>query len=324
MLFHAMDQSKTGLLAPSPACLERLLFERGDVDVVIDACQARLTAASVRRYFEQGYMVLVTGSKFFTGPPFAGALLLPPRVAARLDGDARVPVGLGDYFGRFDWPEGARASAGLPDDGNVGLRLRWEAALAEMRAFAAVPAGAAKDILGRFGSLMQGAILANPDLVLHDVRPLVRPADPEGWDSLRTIFAFSIRAPRAAAQAGGSAELLGVEDAARLYGWLNSDLAPHLGSSASGAERALAARLFHVGQPVALACEGSRSGALRVSAGARLVSGEPSHAHLSTEARIDGELTDALGALAKISLVLRHYDAIRAIDPRPRFRAEGP
>ena len=47
------------------------------VMIVIDACQARLGRARIRWYLERGFPVLLTGSKFFTGAPFSGALLVP-------------------------------------------------------------------------------------------------------------------------------------------------------------------------------------------------------------------------------------------------------
>ncbi|MGO8996260.1 MAG: hypothetical protein ACLQVI_23350 [Polyangiaceae bacterium] len=321
VLLHVMDQSKTGLVAPSFAALDAFRDDTR-VDVVVDACQARLSAASVRRYFDRGDMVLVTGSKFFTGPPFAGALLLPPRIAARLDGTRPLPAGLASYFGRFDWPESVAACAAFPEGSNVGLALRWEAALAEMKAFESVPRETVNEILERFASTVGGAIAANPDLVLHDVLPLDRPREPGGWDSIRTIFAFSVRAPER--RDGVPRRLLDPEEAARLYAWLNSDVSPCI-PGVSEAERALAARLFHIGQPVGVRGNGGhKSGALRLSAGARLVSGEPSHAGLPPSTRIESELADALSVLAKVSLILEHFDAIRAINPRPRFRGGVP
>jgi hypothetical protein len=322
VLLHVMDQSKTGLVAPSSAVVEPLLGNRS-IDIVVDACQARLSAASVRRYFERGHIVLVTGSKFFTGPPFAGALLLPPAVAARLDGPTPLPAGLGAYFGRSEWPDTVAACSALPAAGGVGLPLRWEAALAEMRAFQAVPTDTVKASLGRFAATVKRAILANPDLLLHDAPPLPRPDDPEGWDATRTLFAFSVRAPHAVDAPPGERPLLDCEGAARLYAWLNSDLSSCL-AEASDAERALGSRLFHIGQPVPVRIDGRKAGALRLSAGARLVSGEPSHAGLAPSTRIENELADALAVLAKISLILRHHDAIRAVNPRPRFRGGAP
>jgi hypothetical protein len=320
VLCHVMDQSKTGLVAPGPDAIARLC-DKPRVDIVVDACQARLSAASVRRYIDRGHMVLVTGSKFFTGPPFAGALLLPPLMGARLDGDAALPEGLAAYFSCSEWPDAPAVRAALPVGSSVGLTLRWEAALGEMKAFEAVPLETVKSSLERFGAAVTRAMHANPDLVLHDAPPLARPDDSAEWDAIRTIFAFSVRAPaRREANATGERPLLGPEDAAKVHAWLNSDLSSCL-AGASDAERALGSRLFHVGQPIPMKSGGGKKiGAMRLSAGARLVSGEPSHAGLAHSTRIENELADALALLDKVSLILRHFEVIAAASPRPRFR----
>ena len=41
----------------------------------------RLGRTRLQKYLDRGYLVLVTGSKFFTGPPFSGALLVPSALA---------------------------------------------------------------------------------------------------------------------------------------------------------------------------------------------------------------------------------------------------
>ncbi len=287
------------------------------VDVVVDSCQARLAAASIRGYLQRGFMVLVTGSKFFTGPPFAGALLLPPALAARLHAPSSLPAGLAQYCSRFDWPETAAVADQLTGRANVGLVLRWEAALAEMRAFLAVDAAEVENTLGLFARRIQSAIRENPDLRLHEV-----PALPNReWDALPTVFTFSILT--SAAQ-GSPRRPLTPEEAREIYLWLNSDVSHCLPPSVPASERALAAGLFHLGQPVAISTEsGKRAGALRISAGARLVSGEPSlltaFAHRPPMARVEREISDALASLEKISLILRHVGAVRAHNPRPRY-----
>ena len=53
------------------------------VDVLVDACQMRLPLERIRACLAAGWMVLVTGSKFFGGPPFAGALLVPAPIITR-------------------------------------------------------------------------------------------------------------------------------------------------------------------------------------------------------------------------------------------------
>ena len=80
VLLHILDVSKRGRAAPSLDGVKAICDRYGEaVGVVVDACQARLSSDAVRTYVEAGWLVLVTGSKFFTGPPFSGALLVPIR-----------------------------------------------------------------------------------------------------------------------------------------------------------------------------------------------------------------------------------------------------
>ena len=53
--------------------------------VVIDACQLRCHPHAIARYVGKGYLALVTGSKFFTGPPFSGAVVMPSLMARELE-----------------------------------------------------------------------------------------------------------------------------------------------------------------------------------------------------------------------------------------------
>ncbi|HEX7758414.1 MAG TPA: hypothetical protein VF459_02850, partial [Caulobacteraceae bacterium] len=110
VLLHILDQSKTGLSGVSRAAalaIASLDLER--VLVVVDACQLRCDAAAVRADLAAGFAVMITGSKFAGGPPFAGALLLPPAWLRRLDALA-IPPGLADYSAGLDWPASLRAA----------------------------------------------------------------------------------------------------------------------------------------------------------------------------------------------------------------------
>jgi hypothetical protein len=308
VLLHVLDVSKTGVRAPG----DIPYADHADVDIVVDACQARLSAESLRRYLERDFMVLITGSKFFTGPPFAGALLLPPRFAARFAGPRALAPGLGDYFGRFDWPAGP-AAAGLPAEANTGLACRWAAALAEMAAFAAVPDAEIIAVLRQFGQRVRTGIKANPDLVLHESPHAMRRDAAARWDDLPTVFTFSLLAP------GDPRAPLGPEDARLVYELLNSDLSDALPPVLSKTERHLAALRCHIGQPVPLRDGDGIAGALRLCAGARLVSGEPSRAALEPAQRLAGEIADSLAVLDKISLILRHFARLKEARPRPSY-----
>ena len=93
VLLQVMDSSKFGWRAPSDECLEAITARwPDDVQIVVDACQMRLGRARLRKYLARGYIVIVTGSKFFTGPPFSGALLVPGEFASALNAAGAVPV----------------------------------------------------------------------------------------------------------------------------------------------------------------------------------------------------------------------------------------
>jgi hypothetical protein len=308
IILHVLDLSKTGLLAPSPHFLRQLRADHGaKFDIVVDACQARLSPASVRAYLALDAVVLVTGSKFFTGPPFAGAALLPPIIAARLQTGA-LPEGLDAYFGRDDFFFSCPAANHLPPTGNYGLSLRWHAALAEMQAFFRTKPASRADILRRFGETVARKIAETDFLSQLNQPEIIRNESDEPWERLPSIFSFLLSTPHEPEQ-----KLTPVE-ARAVYLWLNTDLSPLLPGHPA------AARICHIGQPVKLARPGGQAGILRVSAGARFFSGEPSHKGLSQKTRIARELNDLATVFDKIDLILRNWRLLWAANPTPRYR----
>ncbi|MFI5300591.1 MAG: hypothetical protein ACHREM_21100 [Polyangiales bacterium] len=312
-LLHVLDQSKTGLVIPD-VNHGLASIDLDEVDVLVDACQTRLSTATVHAYLDHGWMVLVTGSKFFTGPPFAGALLVPQAIARRLAGSALLPSGLRDYVGAFDWPDDAAACAELAREANVGVVLRWEAALAEMEAFARVDESTVCDLFERFGETVRAAIAASDDFGACPTSTLARPAGAPRWEHIATVHPFLVRAPHT------PSAWLELEDARRLCEWLNADVSSCLDADASAADRTLAARLLHIGQPVETRVDGRPAAALRICAGARLASGEPSQEHLAFDARVARELSDAAAVFAKIALLRRCWDALARNRPRARYQ----
>jgi hypothetical protein len=71
MVIHVVVCSKTGLVFPS---VDRINAFRRDyptrIIVVVDACQFRMKLEMIASYLDLNYIVLITGSKFFCGPPF--------------------------------------------------------------------------------------------------------------------------------------------------------------------------------------------------------------------------------------------------------------
>lgn len=310
VILHALDVSKTGLLAPSMALLRTLRSRfAATLDIVVDACQLRLAPQRIRDYLALDAVVQVTGSKFLTGPPFAGAALLAPAVAARLTKGV-LPAGLDAYFSQGEWPRGATAAQRLPAGTNYGLLLRWRAALAEFQSFAAVGGPRTISIIQQFEETVLRAIKTHDIFVLQPVPALQR--EGASWDNQRTIFAFAVREP------GKPDRLLDPGAMRQLYRWLNADCSALF---AAPSERSLAARICHIGQPVALPNpESGQTGWLRVSAGARLISGEPSHRGLPVDGRLAREMADLTVVFDKIALLHANWHRVKAADPVARYR----
>src|SRR5690606_7791087 len=84
---------------------KKLITKYGEaIDVVVDACQGRISIRMVNEYLKLGAAVLFTGSKFYSGPPFSGALLLPSPLADRIKREPKARPGLADFFTRAELP----------------------------------------------------------------------------------------------------------------------------------------------------------------------------------------------------------------------------
>ncbi|HYI47736.1 MAG TPA: hypothetical protein VEX35_04650 [Allosphingosinicella sp.] len=133
VLVHVVHGSKTGLILPSLADIDRIVAKNGDsVTLVVDACQARITSPAIADYLGRGAIVFVTGSKFMGGPPFSGFALVPRRFREE---SLALAEGLTTIFRRGEWPEGWPGAEALQDGANPGLLLRLEASIFELERF---------------------------------------------------------------------------------------------------------------------------------------------------------------------------------------------
>jgi hypothetical protein len=150
VLLHVLDTSKTGLSGPSRRMARGLAaVSPGRVCVLIDATELRCPASTLADDLAQGHMVLISGSHFAGGLPSCAALLLPRSLAEELIHGEPIlaPAGIT----RFDVPGELRPVFAL-DGGlmNLGLGLRWTAALAEYEAYLAIPEDLRQMILAAF------------------------------------------------------------------------------------------------------------------------------------------------------------------------------
>lgn len=170
VLLHVLDTSKTGLSGVSRAAARHASgLAPGRVHVIVDACQFRCPTSSLQADLEDGFMVAVTGSKFLAGPPFAGALLVPQALAEVFSAPSRLPVGLAAYCAGQDWPAAMRDRLNFPfgQEANVGLGLRWIAALEHLDGLSQVDAASQSAIRQGILSLMRDRISAADRLFLH-------------------------------------------------------------------------------------------------------------------------------------------------------------
>jgi hypothetical protein len=314
VLLHLVDSSKTGMRAPSRRAVETLQRELGsNLTVLIDAAQMRTRTEHLMEAVAAGAMVMVSGSKFFTGAPFSGALVVPPRVAARMREAADVPEGFRAYFSGVEVPPRWRGFRDvLPATPNLGLLMRWRTALAEMQAFRSVPLDVRNEWFAAFRrealSLLERSRYLEPvDAPIGDRTP------PGGsdWDEFPTIFAFFLRE---CDDAGRPTRLLDYEEAWEIYLALNRDISASF-QWPSAAERALAATPCHVGQPVRIKGADARfKGALRIAVGARFVSRLAFDPALGPDpaSRLEAQLRDLRQAIAKMELIVQYWPALES------------
>lgn len=313
VLVHIVESSKTGLSAPSLSAVRDLKNRYGSsLDVLVDACQLRTGKKRLKQYLEAGFMISVTGSKFYTGPPFSGALIVPSDIAHRVKDDSSLPSGFNDYFTGYDISKSLHtARSSVRQCKNVGLLLRWVAALWEITAFQVVSDKHKYLIFALFGESIRESISANPDLELVSVPASERWKLPDGeeWDWLPTIFTFTMSrlGPR------GVRIPIYIDEARKIYHWINMDISKFIPKEASEEEKHIAEKRCHIGQPLKIALIGDKwVGALRISAGARLVSGvclDPELGRHFAE-RLSREIGDACSALDKISIIIKYLDYI--------------
>ena len=299
VLLQIMDSSKLGWRVPSDQCLDEIRARWPDrVQVVVDACQMRLGRPRLQNYLDRGYIVIVTGSKFFTGPAFSGALLVPAGLSKALGAVTEVASGFLEYFSRSDWPKNWPALRScFPIRANLGQWLRWEAALEEIRAYYSVPDQFRLTALTMFGKGVQRIIASSPSLRLL---PLQQRCEDGGVGdeelAQTTIFPFLVRR-------GGGFFSLG--DCRTIHRALGRDL--RNGVPANRHRRPeIAAKLCLVGQPVAV----GHFAALRICASARLVTETWSSDQQAAHENLRRELGRVGTIVAKIEWLVAHMGGL--------------
>lgn len=302
-VLHVMDQSKLGYASPSAAFLDVLNVKfQNRVVVLVDNSQLRMNPARIHQYLKQSYFITITGSKFYTGPPFSGALAIPKAYSQAIKTCVEsLPVGLKEYFQKIEFLENIPMSRSLAKGFNPGSYLRWYAARVEISRYYQVPF-----VLRKMGSEMfcehvQKKIASANYLEPLEMNPskhsLPLPVEP------RTIFPFFI------IQNG---QVLSHLQADRLYRLLNRDVSA-LANFEPDEER-IARQVCHIGQPVKVLYRNQiPSAVVRISMGARIISESWRDKDVSLYfQRIENQLNQVDIVCRKIKLVLKYADVLMA------------
>ena len=209
VLLHAIDASKFGTRTPSLGLLERIQQRYGTdvLTILIDACQLRLSPRRMREHIARGRLITITGSKFLTGPPFSGAIVVPASFRSQIQQaviSTYMSNELASYTTVTDWPQSWTnirtclvASSSSSSKPNIGQFLRWTAAVFQLRRYAAVPQERREQFIIEAGIVVRAVLSSVPEL-LHPLEDCTRSQFfDEKDEEFRhpTIFPFLIRRP---------------------------------------------------------------------------------------------------------------------------------
>ncbi len=266
VILHVLAHSKTGAHAPSLACVDSLRKKYGSrVAIIIDAAQGRMSRLGMKAAIDKGYMVILTGSKFYGGPSFSGALFVPPEFWPKNTRQTKLPSGLADFFSAPELPvswKGLRAS--LSQKPNIGLLLRWGAALAEIKAYYQVCGESRLDVLRFWEREVPARLAAAKYLLLLPSERVIGDDHNRLLQSKQTIFSFYLLNRE-------NRKRLPKNSLLKVFHWMNRNLS-ELMPEASLSEKKILATEIHVGQPVLLTNEGeSERCVLRIALGGALI-----------------------------------------------------
>lgn len=313
VLVHVVAGCKTGHLMPSMSCMHSLLEKHGErVIPVVDACQTRMTDCGLKELVSAGFAVLTTGSKFYGGPPFCGAAILPPAMVEELNealkedspGNLHAVVkssALGAYVSSSLVPsELHMLKQVLPSDApNLGLITRWQMALHNIERYHEIP-DAARCALRREWMMETAEMIQAQDLEtvnLFEEAPMIE-EERSGchMHADATILCFDLRK----ASSGGSMERITMAEARQVHNFMARDLSAIEGLTPD--EQLVLGQRCFMAQPVSLTKEGPH--VLRAAVGAPLV------LRLHEGGDRDVVRQEDQTFVAKFDLIMRMWDAL--------------
>lgn len=285
VVVHMVTGSKTGHLVPSMETLSLLCTRFGSkVLPVVDACQGRMLDGAMSSLLKQNFPVLTTGSKFYGGPPFSGAVLFPRTLTEELNrmevnqiiGDLHAYVD--DFLLTDDLPNLGDAlrqkGATRP---NYGALLRWGVALNEIELYHGISESTRRNITQQWVSAVQEVVrsfdtplLMSVDDERHGEDNGNSPRNVVGMMSCNTIINLVCKVEV------GELVRLDLPPLRRLHALMARDLTPAIEKicetmTLTDEERKVLAQKCYTGQPVALQSGRQALTFIRIAASAPLI-----------------------------------------------------
>jgi hypothetical protein len=336
VVVHMVTGSKTGYLTPSVAVLKDLSARFGNKLIpVVDACQGRMKENGLRNLVEQGFIVLTTGSKFYGGPPFSGAVFLPtthyskelqasPVLTPELLGDFHLFFGdlhISDNLPRLK--DAVRASAKDVAVHNRGMLVRWAVALNEMEKFHRIPVQRREEIMTLWLKKVRTLVDEEIKSPLISVQPLEREDNNEAGKAcmfdFNSIVSLKCKVRQQDSDGRDTYERLGLAELKHLHMLMSRDLSSSLEADPS-TQKLLEQKCF-IAQPVQLDTSNKKGlTIIRVACGAPMVSWmheQESTMGPTSEKTLEKAVSMALESdralFEKMEIVLDNWEALKHV-----------
>ena len=313
VVLHMVHACKTGLGAPRDIFLQAMKQKyKDDLVVVVDAAQLRVNQSFVGTWLDSGFWVFLTGSKFLGGPSFSGALLIPSREAELLAAapSNKIPLGLGDYFTPADCDDFfVNMCEVLPVWYNVGLSLRWAAALAEVARFCSVPvdrqdrginhwAGGVRSLVKQSKrlKLLEEAVCANDNGLFHSY-----------IGKCNSVVSFGMQVTLGE----GRDQFLNLVQLRKVYELMTLDLSDRIKNLSSELQN-IAATPCLIGQPVQVATTGPCTAVLRIAIAVPEIFKAIGHERVDPAVLIDEILYDDQLVVQKLDFIATYWAELSA------------
>lgn len=157
--------------------------------IIVDCCQFRNDRLLLQKLLDMNCMIMITGSKFFSAPPFCAAMITPSSIGNdlnKLDLEYEVPELFRKIFTQSDIPNRlANFKSKFHDVENPGLFTRWKVALADMRGFFEVE-DQGTEIIQKWGAHVSDYISKSPYFEIM----------PKCERNFKSIISFKVRNPK--------------------------------------------------------------------------------------------------------------------------------